>query len=126
MPATAPPRTGCDVGTHGCTDAADRDTPVRTRCFACGLAACRDCTVITAYFPRYGTRRVCFHCLITHDLWTPEQVDTFIASRTFGQETVAGPPGGFRCNRPLGSPTRNCAQKVHTPGIPCPTHGTTR
>ncbi|WP_164711074.1 hypothetical protein [Euzebya pacifica] len=126
MRATVPPHTGCDVVTHGCIDAADRDAPVRTRCFACGLTACRGCTVITAYFPRYGTRRVCFHCLVTHDLWTDEQVDSFIASRAFGQEAVGAPPGGFRCNRPLRRRDGNCAQQVHAPGIPCATHGTSR
>lgn len=117
---------GCERATDGCVDAVDRDQPVTTRCYACGLTVCEGCSVNTPYFPERGTQRVCYGCLVDHDLWTEAQVAEFIATRTRGQDAADGPPGGFRCNRPLRDRNNNCNRTVHTPGIPCTDHGFSR
>jgi hypothetical protein len=40
--------------------------PVRSKCFACGLAVCVGCSTRRKW-PRHGVRRICNHCQIDHD-----------------------------------------------------------
>lgn len=43
-------------------DSTDCQGQTRAECFACGLPACRKCSVVTDYL-RYGRKRLCFGCI---------------------------------------------------------------
>lgn len=46
-----------------------------TRCFSCGMPACRECSVVLPYY-RYSHKRVCHNCITDraeelYKQWTP-------------------------------------------------------
>ena len=40
---------------------------IRTKCFACGLTVCKNCSEVVRYY-NYGKRRICFTCMEEHDI----------------------------------------------------------
>jgi hypothetical protein len=81
---------GCDVVTELCMDAPDRDTPVRTRCFACGQPACRDCTTVVARWYRWKRKRVCLDCLTDHGR-ADEAIAIVLAASGYDPDTATLP-----------------------------------
>lgn len=55
---------GCHVSLNRCR--LSQDEAVRTRCFACGMPACKECTVIVQRWYWWRRKRVCQDCLAIH------------------------------------------------------------
>lgn len=58
------PVTTCDVGlnTYECESPANSEfKSIRTRCFACGQPACKNCSRVKRYLG-FGRRRICRDC----------------------------------------------------------------
>ena len=58
----------CCVVDQFCNSPANLSPPIRVRtmCFACGLAVCRNCSIVASYY-RYGKNRLCHNCLSDYD-----------------------------------------------------------
>lgn len=61
-------RTECNIRTDLCRDGdglpeEQPEPSIRTTCFACGLPACKDCTIILPTYHRWRRKRVCLDCL---------------------------------------------------------------
>ena len=57
--------TKCDVVDQFCLAPPAGSAWTRAECYACGLPACPNCSVLTDYYA-YGRRRVCHRCVREH------------------------------------------------------------
>ena len=62
------PKTTCNVANQHCLAPADGFVSTRSKCFACGMPVCMNCSLIIPYkFINVSKKRICHNCIIQND-----------------------------------------------------------